>query len=227
MKRTYEGENEIKSKMNNVDKSYENLMVDLVKNRIDHSLKVYLFDTKSSLYEEVKNGKKLIEKKNSEIMVGDIILLHDKSQGILECEVTIVNDTGIGICFIHEYRRHIQILYEPWFSLVRDGTKAVDGRLNRENSWVTVLKRYDIIEFNKGTPGGLCKDKNNVIPKIEVLVLDVKKYKRFTDIFDDVGIEKVLPGYKTYDQGVAVYRQWYSEEHENKFGVVGIFMKVI
>lgn len=36
----------------------------------------------------------------------------------------------------------------------------------------------------------------------------------------------VLPGIKTYEEGVRVYRQWYKEE-DAKVGVVGISLKVI
>jgi len=131
---------------------------------------------------------------------------------------------GIGIKFLHEYKRYFKTLNEPWFSAIRDGLKIAEGRLDEDESWVKTLKPYDMIEFTRVPPEN---DTNKVRSKIEVIVTDIKRYKSFTDLFDDVGLDKVLPGKTTYEDGVAVYRQWYSAEKEKKFGVVGIFSKVI
>jgi ASC-1-like (ASCH) protein len=129
---------------------------------------------------------------------------------------------GIGIKFIHEYKKYYEDLNEPWFSFVRSGKKIAEGRLNK--TWVKSLNPYDMIEFTK------VPEKRDAIEKqekIEVLVTCIKPYNKFIDLFDDVGLDKVLPGKKTYDQGVAVYRQWYSEDKEKELGVKGIFLKVI
>lgn len=130
---------------------------------------------------------------------------------------------GIGIKFIREYKRYFETLNEPWFSLIRDEKKIVEGRLNK--GWVKSLKPFDMIEFKRNTPIG--ENIQELVPRIEVIVMDVKQYKKFTNLFDDVGLENVLPDIKTYENGIMVYRQWYSEEKENEFGVVGIFIKVI
>lgn len=141
---------------------------------------------------------------------------------------------GIGIKFLHEYKRYFENVNEPWFSAIRDGLKIAEGRLDK--SWVKTLKPYDMIEFTRVPPKNEKNDTNDtnninntnkVRPKIEVIVTDVKRYKSFTDLFDDVGLDKVLPGKTSYDEGVAVYRQWYSVEKEKELGVVGIFIKVI
>ncbi|VBB17767.1 hypothetical protein YASMINEVIRUS_230 [Yasminevirus sp. GU-2018] len=130
---------------------------------------------------------------------------------------------GIGIKFVHEYKRHFETLNEPWFSAIRDGSKIAEGRLDK--SWVSTLKKFDFIEFTRVRPKE--ESGSSADQKIEVLVTDVKRYKKFTDLFDEVGLDKVLPGKKTYDEGLAVYRQWYSAEKEESLGVVGIFVKVI
>jgi ASC-1-like (ASCH) protein len=131
---------------------------------------------------------------------------------------------GIGIKFIHEYKKHFQTLNEPWFSFIRDGKKIVEGRLDK--LWVKTLQPLDFIEFKRVKPKDESKEDDNV-QTIDVIVTEVKRYKKFTDIFDEVGLDKILPGKNTYDDGLAVYRQWYSEEKEKELGVVGIFMKVI
>lgn len=274
--------------LDNEDK-YEKYVSDSVKDEEIHSKKkVHLLNFKDpegcSLYEQIKNGNKTVEgRKNSsiyqKIKVGDMLLLSDRSKGILECEVTYVNlyadvseylagqglnnafgdvvncrgisnirdgidiyhefvdasqiadlkkrfgngFLGIGIKFIHEYKRYFETLNEPWFSLIRDGKKIVEGRLDK--GWVKSLKPFDMIEFKRVTP----KEELNpdIVPKIDVIVTDIKRYRKFIDLFDDVELENVLPGIKTYNDGVTIYRQWYSEEKEKELGVVGIFVKVI
>jgi len=41
------------------------------------------------------------------------------------------------------------------------------------------------------------------------------------------GIENVLPGVKNIEEGVQIYRQFYSEEREKKYGVVAIEVEPI
>lgn len=126
---------------------------------------------------------------------------------------------GIGINFVHEYKKYFETLQEPWFSAIRDGKKIAEGRLDK--TWVKSLNIMDMIEFTREVSGV------HSVQKIEVLVTDVKRYKTFTDFFDDVGLDRVLPGKKTYEEGLAVYRKWYPEKKEKEMGVVGIFIKVI
>lgn len=129
---------------------------------------------------------------------------------------------GIGIKFLHEYKRYFETLNEPWFTAISNKLKIVEGRLDK--SWVKNLNPYDMIEFTR-----VCtrEASENNINKVTVIVTDIKRYKNFTDLFDDVGLDKVLPGIKTYDDGVNIYRQWYSKEKEKELGVVGIFLSVI
>lgn len=119
-------------------------------------------------------------------------------------------------------QKHCETLNEPWFSTIRDGSKIAEGRLNK--SWVKTLEKFDIIEFTRVPIEG----EENPLPQvIEVIVIDLKYYQKFTDLFDDVGLDQVLPGKNTYEEGLAVYRKWYSEEKEKELGVVGIFVEVI
>ena len=116
-----------------------------------------------------------------------------------------------------------ETLAEPWFSAIRDKKKIAEGRLDK--SWVKGLQPMDLIHFTRVTPEE--EPPPEVLPTIVVRVIAVKRYKKFTDLFDEVGLDKVLPGKKSYDDGVDVYRKWYSEEKEKELGVVGIFVEVI
>jgi len=235
------------------------------------------------LYEQIVEGKKTVEgRKNSptyqKINVGDMLLLSDRSKGILECEVTYVNlyadveeylakeglETalgntvkcrnvsniqdasniyyefvkekeiinlkktfghgflGIGIKFLHEYKKYFETLSDPWFDFIRDGKKTVEARLDK--SWVKNLNPYDMIEFTRVS--SMSNNTKN-IAKIHIIVTKVVRYKSFTDLFDDVGLDNVLPGKKNYDEGISVYLQWYTKNKEKELGVVGIFFKII
>lgn len=129
---------------------------------------------------------------------------------------------GIGIRLVHVYRRYFETLQEPWFSHIRDGRKIVEGRLNK--SWVKELQVNDYIEFTRVLSNG---EDDSVPQKISLIVTKIKKYPSFTAVFDDAGLEKVLPGVETYEDGIAVYRKFYSEEKEKEFGVVGIYFSLI
>jgi len=39
-------------------------------------------------------------------------------------------------------------------------------------------------------------------------------------------LEKVLPGVLNFEEGVSIYRKWYSEDKEKELGVIGIFIEV-
>lgn len=114
------------------------------------------------------------------------------------------------------FRTFYQGLDDEWFNHIREKRKIVEGRLNK--SWVKELKKDDVIEFQK---------KSDVNDTIVVKVTDVKKYKNFIALFEDVGLDKVLPNINGHLAGVKVYRQWYSKELEDELGVVGIFFNLI
>ncbi len=126
---------------------------------------------------------------------------------------------GIGLEFVHEYKKYYETLKEPWFSLVRSGKKYVEGRLNK--GWVAELNKYDHIQFKKNAPDADEKDVFNV------LVIDLKNYNTFVEMFDDNGLENVLPGITTSEDGVNVYREWYSKEKEDQYKVRGIILRIL
>lgn len=133
---------------------------------------------------------------------------------------------GIGIRFVHEYKRHRDFLNEPWFSEIKCGRKTVEGRLKK--SWIKTLNPYDMITFERAVPvNQLDESKKSQKNIIQVLVTSITLHPSFIDLFDTYDIKNILPGKSNYDQGVGVYRQWYSEDAEKNLGVVGICVKII
>jgi ASC-1-like (ASCH) protein len=102
---------------------------------------------------------------------------------------------------------------DPWFNKIKTGKKTVEGRLNK--GVFKEIKPNDIIKVKN--------DKNYFYIK----VIKTTKYETFSDMIINKGLENVLPDIKTLDDGVAVYRQFYSEDKENEFKVLAITVKVI
>ncbi|KAF5775155.1 putative ASCH domain, PUA-like superfamily protein [Helianthus annuus] len=103
-----------------------------------------------------------------------------------------------------EFELHVQ---EPFFSQLKDGHKTIEGRcagrLNR-------IKSGSLILFNK------C---------LLLQVEDVHLYASFSDMLAAEGLAKVLPGVDTIEEGIQIYRKFYSEEREKSNGVLAILVK--
>ncbi|KAH7572846.1 hypothetical protein JRO89_XS03G0023500 [Xanthoceras sorbifolium] len=101
-------------------------------------------------------------------------------------------------------RIRIEGVYSTFMLLV-DGLKTVEGRCavgdyNRIGSGALIL-------FNK------C---------LVLEVQDVHRYASFSEMLNAESLAKVLPGIKTIDEGVQVYRKFYTEEKEKSNGVLAI-----
>lgn len=127
-------------------------------------------------------------------------------------------DQGFGMLGLHiEFIREYQILkknvQEPWFSHIKSGKKKVEGRLNK--SWVSTLQKIDRI---------IWADADS---QFSTIVEDLKHYGSFKEMLEKEGIQNVLPGIDTIEDGVQIYRKFYSEADEKKFGVIGIHLKLL
>ncbi|XP_015583632.1 uncharacterized protein LOC8284754 isoform X2 [Ricinus communis] len=97
---------------------------------------------------------------------------------------------------------HVQ---EPFFSLLKDGLKTIEGRCADDN--------YSRIE-----PGALLLINKSVVLEVK----DVRRYPSFLKMLEAESLSKVLPGVKTIEEGVEVYRKFYTEEKEMSNGVLAI-----
>lgn len=107
---------------------------------------------------------------------------------------------------------------EPWFGDICDGMKIIEGRLNR-NEWKNV-KVDDILEF-------INNESFNGIRKVKVRITKRIEYPTFKCMLVLEGIQKCLPGVVTNNEGIAIYRKFYSEEEEEQYGVVALHIQVI
>jgi len=100
---------------------------------------------------------------------------------------------------------------QPWFNLIKSGKKTVEGRLN--SGLFAKLQIGNIITW-------LHHDM-----KCKVKIISIKKYDSFRTMLEKEGLDKVLPTIDNIDEGVKLYRQYYSEERE-KVGVLAIEMEL-
>lgn len=95
-------------------------------------------------------------------------------------------------------------LSEPWFSLIRSGIKTIEGRLDKG-------------EFVKGTQVTFWNREEEFL----VEVVEVVPYTTFEEMIRKEGLHKVLPGVLSVEEGVKIYRKYYSEADEKR-GVIAI-----
>jgi ASC-1-like (ASCH) protein len=103
---------------------------------------------------------------------------------------------------------------DPWYSFIENGEKTVEGRVNSEK--YSFLKCGDIIKLTK---------KNDETKFLYLEVKDIRRYATFRKMIENETLPKVLPGIKNIADGVKVYRQFYSEQLEKQYGVVGMEIK--
>ncbi|KAL7106216.1 hypothetical protein ACP275_07G098300 [Erythranthe tilingii] len=101
-----------------------------------------------------------------------------------------------------DFELHVQ---EPFFSQLNDGLKTVEGRCAVGN--YERIQSGHLLLFNK------C---------LILEVQDVRYYSSFHDMLEMESLAKVLPGVPSIEEGVQIYRNFYSEEKERSNGVIAI-----
>ena len=102
---------------------------------------------------------------------------------------------------------------QPWFNLIKEGKKTIEGRLNK--GLFSELKIGDEIVW-------ICKKL-----KFKINVIKIEQYKSFSEMIKQEQLENVLPTIKNDAEGVKVYRQFYTEKDEKTYGVLAIGMSNI
>ena len=101
---------------------------------------------------------------------------------------------------------------DPWFSLIYCGNKTVEGRLAKKK--FTKMKVGDIIIFSNDTLGFTRFTKKRIIK--------INHYGNFKEYLQKEKLERCLPTITDINDGVSVYREFYSKEKEKKYGIIAI-----
>jgi len=97
-------------------------------------------------------------------------------------------------------------IQEPYYSLILQGKKTVEGRLNKDK--FATIRVGDILELEP--------------EKIKFVIDEKNIYKNFRVMLKKEGIVNVVPDKNSIDEAVAVYYKFYTKEQEKEFGVVAI-----
>ncbi|POO03579.1 ASCH domain containing protein [Trema orientale] len=104
-----------------------------------------------------------------------------------------------------DFELHVQ---EPFFTQLRDGIKTIEGRCA-------------VGDYNRIGSGSLILFNKCLLLEVQ----EVRRYASFYEMLKAESLVKVLPGVKTIEEGVQVYRKFYSEEKENYNGVLAICVR--
>ncbi len=112
---------------------------------------------------------------------------------------------------------------DPWFTHIKEKRKIVEGRLYSNK--YSDLEVNDVIKLIK--PKTNTSDSENEF--ILLRIIKLVRYSTFEEMINKETIEKILPdnSVKTIEDGVNVYRQFYSKSLENKYGVLAIHIEIV
>ena len=105
-------------------------------------------------------------------------------------------------------------LQPKYFDFIKDGTKQIELRLYDEKR--QSIQLGDIIEFAKSDN-----------EKFKAEVVGLLRYKSFADLFEDFDISILADSSMTKQELLEVLEEFYSEEKQTEFGVIGIRIKLI
>lgn len=105
-------------------------------------------------------------------------------------------------------------LQPRYFDFIKDGTKRIELRLYDEKR--RSIQLGDIIEFAKSDD-----------EKFKAEVVGLLRYNSFADLFEDFDISILADSSMTKQELLEVLGEFYSEERQAEFGVIGIRIKLI
>lgn len=105
---------------------------------------------------------------------------------------------------------HISVS-EPWFSEITKGTKTCECRL-RKGKFTNIQAGCQLHIIRKD-------DSDMTIVKN---IHSIAIYPTFQECLAHEGIQSTLPGISNEEQGLSIYRQFYSSDEERKFGVIAL-----
>lgn len=109
---------------------------------------------------------------------------------------------------------HEMNLQSKYFDFIKDGTKRIELRLYDEKR--RSIQLGDIIEFAKSDD-----------EKFKAEVVGLLRYNSFADLFEDFDISILADSSMTKQELLEVLGEFYSEEKQAEFGVIGIRIKLI
>ena len=114
----------------------------------------------------------------------------------------------------HSFTTYTKQVQEPYFSLIKEKKKTIEGRLYRDD-W-RKIKVGDALRLTNP------KTQEEILCQITKLIL----VKTFKDLYLQCG-KSLLPDTTEDEEPWKIYRKFFTAEDELKYGVIGIKLEVI
>ena len=105
-------------------------------------------------------------------------------------------------------------LQPKYFDFIKDGTKRIELRLYDEKR--RSIQLGDIIEFAKSDD-----------EKFKAEVIGLLRYNSFADLFEDFDISILADSSMTKQELLEALGEFYTEERQAEFGVIGIRIELV
>lgn len=105
-------------------------------------------------------------------------------------------------------------LQPKYFDFIKDGTKRIELRLYDEKR--RSIQLGDIIEFAKSDD-----------EKFKAEVIGLLRYNSFADLFEDFDISILADSSMTKQELLEALGEFYTEEKQAEFGVIGIRIELV
>ena len=108
---------------------------------------------------------------------------------------------------------HKMELERRWFEEMIKERKIVEGRL-----WDEKRKRIKV-----GHVIMFVSENERIFAEVQ----SIRLYPNFKEMIVNEGLERVLPGVETVEDAIKVYRKYYGEQEEYKYGVVALELRLL
>jgi len=105
----------------------------------------------------------------------------------------------------------------PWYNYLFEGNKTWDVRLQK-NDWNKIKVGEHIM---------YCGEFNNSAKVCCMEITDIKKFSSFKKLIERIPLQKIFPHIGSEKDAQSLFRTWYSEDDEKKYGVIAINLKKV
>lgn len=107
---------------------------------------------------------------------------------------------------------------------IRNERKTVEGRLGKPK--FLKISKGDVIQIREDVwKNGAIK--LSMTSGVSIKVTQVLYFETFSEMLEALNYKDVLPSALNIEDGIEIYRQFYSEADEREYGVVAIIFEVV
>jgi ASC-1-like (ASCH) protein len=107
---------------------------------------------------------------------------------------------------------------------ILDGNKTIEGRLGK--SKFLKLKVGDTIKLREDVwqDGVIVK---SIPDQGAIKITQILYFTSFREMMESLDVDEILPGVKSIQEAIAVYRKFYNAEDEEEYGVIAMSFELI